>query len=714
MNSKSIITGLVKKVKVLEQTINEMGLSVKTARKKKFPRKTKPINFHSMNRALCVETSDPKVENRIRFYHPILHEPDTPIKGLPFAKPISAMGGFDDCGLVWVPPAGSTVAIVFENGQKHSPFYMGTTWHRNRGDNGRDFGYTVREYDEIYSGKRGGYFDSSLDNKQALPQWNTENYNVKDFDTDSDFIKDVDAQKKATYPNIYGFKTPEKHMLKMVDGNAKCNRRWKRVELMSGCGNWLLMKDDHLHYGGQWAHPSCPPNPGGQDLALCSEHSGDKVYFTDFLGKPIEKDGNCGTPLLGGPASNPLEPTRQKGANPNFKHKNECRPYKGPGTPQNNKCNLPQSGIQMLSISGHTWVFDDSVEEPKGKPTWDRSMQDFDFGCTDKYLGRIYMKSATGHKFEMSDIEESKGVRGNKNYIELLSAAGNKIQLNDHTQGNNSSGSMTTCPPNYAGPERGIHLQSTSNHQINMVDHKNQQCSPMRMEGGTPTPKATEAYLQARSGYGHELMFNDVPSQEKTLNQYIQLTHPQCVDPKTDDTCNGRGPHFLRFQGRPNGQPGVIFLRAGGHSVRSTYDKDVVLVGDKEKNPSDKFTYVSKNNISACEQNDFRYAGELHIMFAEKRILLQAGRDCPPKAGKKCCGPCLFPVVVGKCPVICPVTGIVHWTELSLSERVFASAYPLCPGILCGGDASKGCRDDESEEDIDTGAGVVRVGNNAG
>ena len=90
-----------------------------------------------------------------------------------------------------------------------------------------------------------------------------------DFEDLSSFIDDVNEQKKITYPNIYGFKTPEKHMFKMVDGNAKCNRRWKRLEVQSGGGNYMIFKDDHLHYGGQWGNQDCPPDPGGENVSLC-------------------------------------------------------------------------------------------------------------------------------------------------------------------------------------------------------------------------------------------------------------------------------------------------------------------------------------------------------------------------------------------------------------------------------------------------------------
>jgi len=352
---------------------------------------------------------------------------------------------------------------------------------------------------------------------------------------------------------------------------------------------------------------------------------------------------------------------------------------------------------------------DDSVEEPRGKSIWERSLDTFDFGCNDKYLGVLYMKSATGHAITMSDVEEVSRVRGWRNFMEMRSGNGNFIQLNDETVRDEPDkcppGRCQECPPDYAGPRRGVHIFSTSNHKIRLIDHMNLQCGPCRAEGGFPSPKATKAYMQLQSGYGLEMRFNDDFSQEETQQQWIQIFHPQCVDPDIDEKCNScrececRGPHILRFQGRPKGVPGMIFLRAGGHYVKNVYDNDITIVGDLECNPSDKFTYVSKKFMTVTEDVHFRYSGELHIFFAEKQILLMAGRDCPPPPGQKCCGPCLYNVIVARCPVFCPITGILHWTEKAMSERVFASAYRRCDGIAgCGGAGlGKGCREVPSQ-----------------
>ena len=636
---QSVFDQMQSRITMLEGIVTEIGYVGKGSKKHRFPPKRQELVFNGMSKALCIETVDPLKENRVRFFHPLLHHPKTPILALPFARAVSSMGGFDDCGLNWVPPAGSTLHIFFDCGNRQAPYYIGTSWHRDRGPGWSKWGFPSREIDAIYKGNRTGYLVGPNDESQVLPPWNTESYNGNDQDSVLEFSLDPAEQRRTTYPNIYGFKTPEKHMFKMVDGDAKCNRRWKRVEIQSGCGNWMIFKDDHLHYGGQWANPKCPPKSGG-DVSTCSENNSALPYFTDFHGKPIERAAGCMPAcecprtegeecgpqcdkIIGGHTETPCDPMTkycdsQTGANKFFKHENECRPYRGPGTPLNNRCDLPQSGIQILSISGHTDVYDDSVEEPQGIPNWQRSTQPFDYGCNNIYLGRMYRKSSSGHLIMQSDVEDLPTLRGEDNYIKLLTPSGNRIEMNEHTVGN---GECTPCPPNYAGEKRGIEIESTSMHKIFMCDHMNAQCAPCRTDGGTPTNAATKAYIQIRSGYGLEMRYNDDFSQRTTQQQWIQITHPQCAG-DSDEFCNReRGPHFLRFQGRPKGQAGVVFLRAGGHAIRSTYDMDIVLVGDKENNPSDKFTWVSKQFITSVEDIHFRYTGELHIFFAEKANL---------------------------------------------------------------------------------------------
>lgn len=625
--------------------------------------------------ALCVETIDIWKQNRIRYFSPHFHNPKTPMKKLPWASAISAMGGFDDCGLNWVPPAGSTVCLIFETGNRQNAYYIGTTWGRDRGPQGQhNFGVPIPEYYKVWEGHRKGYLVGPDDESQTLPPWNTESYNGFDLTSVLDFADKPEVQKIITYPNIYGFKTPEKHMIKMVDGDPKCNRKWKRFEIMSGCGNWIMMKDDHLHYAGQWAHPDCGGDiqdadvscvedveetpetdraKGGLNrinsktldeatLSLLQEEAatvditfkeGKKKEETECEGKSSNSKIIGGHPSTGHPNTQHVK--AQKGANAYFKHKNECRPYKGPGTPQNNKCDLPQSGIQFMSISGHTFVMDDSVAEPSGNPEWERSMQSFDFGCNDLYVGRSYWRSATGHVIEMSDVESDSKLRGVDNYIRMKTANGNFFEMNDHTVGQKD---CPGCLPNIAGEKRGFTMRSTSNHTFEMIDHTNEQCGPCRTEGGTPKPKAKKAFVKIRTGYGLEILMKDENSQEKTKRQHIQIFCPH-YDNKV------RGPHIHRYQEAPEG-PGLVLLRVGGNYVVLTYDNHMTVVGDFEENPSNLIELVSKINFVYTKDVYINVSDQMHLFYNPNVILLLAGEECTEKCG---CGgdlPCIGPVLV--------------------------------------------------------------------
>jgi hypothetical protein len=647
MSIKEDYDKLNERLKVLENRFSELGYDMRglvaSEIKKKWRIEPQMNQMFGLTVAMCVDTIDPWKQNRIRFYSPLLHDPNTPVKSLDnMAMPVSSMGGFDDCGLNWVPPAGSTVIIAHEQGARNSPFYLGTTWTRNRGPVGaHNFGYPIQEYYDIHKGHRKGYNVGPNDESQVFPPWNTENYNSYDIDSQTEFDNDPDAYKKVTYPHIYGHKTPQKHMIKHVDGNYRCNHRWKRSEWQSSCGNYLILKDDHLHPGGQWAHPSC--GCGGGDESNCADG-------------PLNED--CAHPE-----------SMPKCANPFFKHANECRPVMGPRTPQNNKLDLNQSGIQFLSISGHTMVMDDSVEEPQGVPNWERSLEAFDFGCTDKYTGKFYIKSCTGHLFEMSDVESDSQLRGDKNYIKLLTACGNRIELNDHTVGEKD---CPGCPPNLAGEKRGITMESTSKHIIRMIDEDNEQCSPCRMEGGLPVNKAKNAYIQVRTGYGLQMIFRDDNSQEETQKQYIEIRAPQKDNQE-------RGPHIELFKEAPSG-PGLVFLRVGGNYVIQTYDNMWDIIGDPDKNPSNKYTSVSQHYVIETKKLHYHIADQ-HIFAAHKQILLIGEcdrQDCgPDENGNK--GPCIYQVVINRCPEYCAVGGKWHYQPgKSTSESVFASGRSGC------------------------------------
>jgi hypothetical protein len=306
---------------------------------------------------------------------------------------------------------------------------------------------------------------------------------------------------------------------------------------------------------------------------------------------------------------------------------------------------------------------DDSVKEPKGKNNWERGIQMFDYGCDKVFKGKTTWKSAHGHQIMISDVEPDglPETRGDENFIRLLTATGNRIEMNDDTQGENCR----------AGPRRGIELHSTSNHIIQMIDENNDQCGPKRREGGMPTNKATDAFVRIRTGYGLEIMMADDNHQKDTQSQYIQIMAPQY------DACCG--PHFIRMQ--ESDYCGYIFVRAGGDYMCMTEGDHVTVVGVGKTTPPDDFckggclgpknwmTMVSKHSIHMSCNFYFNIA-EIHAFLADKFILLMAGKDCPPPPESESmkCVPCVGQVAV---LLTDPIT---KRSKLVASDRVFASA----------------------------------------
>jgi len=670
------------KVQNLEMLVNQTKDEVVDINKKK--------NLTGLYSCLCVSTIDFYKQNRVKFFSPVLHKPNMLWQALPYAYPSSALGGIDDSGITWVPPAGSTILIMFEVGFKRSAFYIGTTWSRTRNADGSAFSYTVPEYETIYGqNKRDGYLCGPNDGSQNLPPWNTENYNGFDIDSLAEVEVDVDAQKRITYPNIYGFKTPEKHMIKMVDGDAKCNRRWKRLEIMSGNGNWMIFKDDPFHYCGQWAHPSCPgPKPGDVSCIKGIQNPTFENPTSDFITPDPEADvdseGNV-TIYAFDPSQVPEQEKflcrgkeleyantqyapdfqgkdEQVGANPFFKQASECRPYRGPRTPENNKCDLPQTGVQILSISGHSFVMDDSVEYPTGEMNWHRSLEDFKYGCSDKFMGRSYWKSSTGHLIEMNDLEKDSKVRGEKNGVKLQSALGNRIFLCDDT----------VDQQGIATQNQGITLESTSKNTIILCDSGNKRNIEARKSNPNTEPKASDAFIMMRTGYGLTLEMVDANSQEETQNQYIRIISPQ------KDNIE-RGPHLMMFIERPEG-PGQVVLRTGGTFVNVTTDDDINAVGFKvvEKevvdNDGNKITFVSKDNASITNQGaHIKVSQTLDYNWGKQLSYVLAGEDYEfedEETGETKKGPGIFPVVLAY-PTIDGDGNTSFY--LRASDRVFVS-----------------------------------------
>lgn len=650
------ISNINQRISQIEARFSDMGYNMRTMVQSEIKSSFRVLpqseSINSLHTAICMETIDPLKQGRVRFFSPLLHDFNAPVKSLPWAYPISNQGGFDDSGCTWVPPAGSKLCILFEAGNRSFAYYIGTTWDRDRG---QGWGLAIEEYEKIHRGHRGGYL-LGQNETQVFPPWNTENYNGNDIDSMLDFEKDENAKNKITYPNIYGWKTPQKHMIKMVDGNYKCNFRWQRLEIKSAQGNHIILKDDKVHPTAQWAHPDC--GCGGGDASYCND--GDT---------PIEKLKDC-----------PADANKSSCANPYFKHKNECKPYQGPQNCQNNKVDketLPQSGVQIISLSGHTMWMDDSVAEPKGTNEWENSIRPFDYGCPEGegvFKGKTAWKSAHGHQIVMSDVEPDgkPRLRGDENFIRILTATGNKIELNDDSKDCDCTCDSCACGcgSDSAGPKRGITMQSTSRHTIEMIDENNKQCGPNRKEGGTPKNEATDAFVRIRTGYGLEMHMGDDNSQKETQQQYIQIMAPQY-----DSCC---GPHMIRMQEDPN--CGYIFVRAAGDYICMTEGDHYTVVGVGKSTgefcdggclgPRNWFTAVSKHSLHySC--NFYFNKAEIHAFLADKLILLLAGKDCPPPPDGEECMPCVGPVAV-----LIPTP---KGPQLKASDRVYASASLQAP-----------------------------------
>lgn len=704
-----------------EKRLREMNFDkfIKKFLKRKLGFQQQTNRYKGVHLALCVDTRDPLKQNRVKFFSPVMHIPiqggdvksagavveevaTTLITQLDWAWPISSMGGFDDCGLTWVPPPGSTVCLIFANDSPDSAYYIGTTWHRDRGPLGdHNWNYDIPEYDKIFEGHRNGYMVGKNDESQVLPPWNTDNYQGYDIDSTVKVNLVPDAETKTTWPHIYGFSTPEKHRLKMDDGDPKCNRRWKRLEIMSSMGAYFLMKDDPYHHCGEWNNPQCSvsyvdvvpsicipsyisvvtpsgismvavPYPCEQGPENCSTIQPESWSLTadqEYLGnehlcpgfQPFSESDvmpvDCMGKLRG--QTDFCFTFNNKPNNIYHKHRQECFPF------YCDHCGLPQSGMQLLARSGHTIVMDDSVEEPREKPEWERTNKKFDMdGCTGNFKGRMFLRSATGHYILFNDAETQPKVRGINNGITISSACGNVICLNDHSKptGINDDGSVTGC---IAGEMRGVHIESTAKHTLDFVDDTNQQCSNERTGCSKTGAYAKKAFIRMRSGYGLTFTMADFADQTKTDQQYIQILSPQ-----KDNLV--RGPHMLHMQEKADGA-GQVFLRAGGNYIVYSYDDAVEIVGDEKDNPANKLEFVSKNKIVSVNEVYYNRS-KTHAFWADDFIFLAAGKDCEDSEGEG--QPCVYPVCVAVQPIPDFVTAV---TGIKASEHVFASAKELAP-----------------------------------
>lgn len=671
---------------------------------------------YGMQMCLCVATDDPLARGRIRIYHPVFDEEKTNVKALQWANPISALGGFDDSGCIWPPPAGSRVAVVYQNGNVNDPYYLGTVWDGHRGSSGQHMPYWfnypyMEEFNCLYEDRRGGYNFDDNTGDQVSPPWNTDSYNKYDWDTTSQFYLNEAERELATFPNYYGMKTPGKLWTKYVDGDPKCNRKGRRLEVATARGGGIIFKDDHLHPMQQFAY-----DPSASLLSCVDEYPSCSDGAVPQAGRPLNACGFFETTVEDGDTGCGVSEkystlSTANSGNPFHKRSEELRIYKGVNTPQNNKCDLPQSGVWIGSPAGAQIIFDDSVNQPFGIPDWDL---DFNFGCDNIFKGKSHIKSATGHLLELNDKEEFAEVRGEDNGFYLRTATGNYIRGSDHVV---KVGNSCECPPNYAGPLNGLSMGTIASHQFVMSNHKLKKCGETRKEGQVLTladERGFDGYVLLKTGYGLQILMADKDIQTETQDQFIQLLAPQ-----TDNT--ERGPHMMVMQEQKSG-PGFIILRAGGVLYTNTYDESIEVVGDEEDNPSSKFTFVTDNYLNDSKGYYFNHADN-HFFFSENYIFLMAGKDCATEeadqivsrstnnaasasASPGACvchtedelGPCAYQAITSKDPWACPLTGYIHYGIFlgddgepkldSRSHRVFVSANK--PGASSEPDSAGG------------------------
>ena len=115
-----VVNQFNERMQILEKNVIDLNRATKEMRASII---RQPLNNYGIYSAICISTFDVWKQNRIQWFSPLFDNPKTEIESLPWAAPISSFGGFDDCGSSWVPPAGSTVLIAFENGCSGATYY---------------------------------------------------------------------------------------------------------------------------------------------------------------------------------------------------------------------------------------------------------------------------------------------------------------------------------------------------------------------------------------------------------------------------------------------------------------------------------------------------------------------------------------------------------------------------------------------------------------
>ena len=86
------IDNMSQRIFQLESRFSDMGYDVRnlvqTEIKSSWRNPPQSEAINSLHTAICMETIDPWKQGRVRFFSQLLHNPDTPVKALPWAYPI--------------------------------------------------------------------------------------------------------------------------------------------------------------------------------------------------------------------------------------------------------------------------------------------------------------------------------------------------------------------------------------------------------------------------------------------------------------------------------------------------------------------------------------------------------------------------------------------------------------------------------------------------
>lgn len=439
----------------------------------------------STQRAIVINTLDPLLMNRVKIFCPKIHSGATE-DTLPWAMVTNPFGSIDDQGGTFIPPAGSTVLVSFEGGERSCPIVIGSIYNVTRGSQGGEF--QIVEENTLWGGTPGLRADgknsaTNADTNHLMPPWNNESYDAPDG-----------SRQPASVPHIYGIKTPQKHFLQFVDGNAQKELRGKRVVLQSSKGSILMMKDDVLQSPAEIYN-----NPMFDDL---------------------------------------------KDAYPGLRYTK--KPFR------NLAIELKQTGVQLQSVGGGRLIISDETENDQFDNAWSSG-----WSPVGKLRSFLALESISGHQLVLRDNETTEGVRGLTDGIFMISACGNMIACRDHTI-DNVAGSQrgitlwstsnhridmidyTAENSSEREPAGGVRWRGGSSSR-----------GEMGIGSGNHTPNAKQALMRFRSGWGQVIELNDLGGQDQNADQYILIRNNNTDDP---DCAAGPSYNYIRMECVNNGK----------------------------------------------------------------------------------------------------------------------------------------------------------------